>query len=145
MRFDEISSGFIVFYIENDNVYYLLLKHRSYWGFPKGKIEENEDELKSAIRELSEETSIKDIEIYPDFRKEIFYDYYLNEKFIRKRLILFLARVKTKKFCISDEHNAGGWFKFNEALKLVKYESNKKVLIEANTYIKNKILVSESH
>lgn len=139
MNFDEISSGFIVFYVENNKVYYLLLRHKSYWGFPKGKIEENEDELESAIRELYEETGISDIEIYKDFRKEIYYNYYLNKKFIRKKLILFLAGSKTKRFCISEEHSAGGWFEFEEALKLVKYENNKNVLISANEYIKNRL------
>ena len=59
MNFDEVSAGFIVFYIENNKVYYLLLKHSSYWGFPKGKIELNESEIESAKRELFEETSIK--------------------------------------------------------------------------------------
>ncbi|MEO0197630.1 MAG: NUDIX domain-containing protein [candidate division WOR-3 bacterium] len=140
MKFDEISSGFIVFYIENNKIYYLLLKHKTYWGFAKGKIEENEDELNSAIRELYEETSIKDIEIYKDFRKEIYYNYYLENRLIRKKLILFLARAKSKKFCISDEHSAGGWFEFKDALNLVRYENNKRVLIEANEYIINVIL-----
>ncbi|MEO0202960.1 MAG: NUDIX domain-containing protein, partial [candidate division WOR-3 bacterium] len=74
MEFDEVSSGFIVFYIENDKVYYLLLKHKTYWGFPKGKIENNEDELSSAIRELHEEAFISEVEIYKDFRKEIYYN-----------------------------------------------------------------------
>ena len=135
MNFDEISAGFIVFYIENGKVYYLLLKHSSYWGFPKGKIEENETELESAKRELFEETSIKDIEIF-DFREEIHYKYHFNGKFIRKKLVLFLAKAKDKKFCISYEHLAGGWFDFQTALKLVRYENNKKVLIKANEYIK---------
>ncbi|MCS7245968.1 MAG: NUDIX domain-containing protein [candidate division WOR-3 bacterium] len=58
MSFDEISTGFILFYIENSRIYYLLLKHTSYWGFPKGKIEKNENELEGAIRELYEETGI---------------------------------------------------------------------------------------
>jgi bis(5'-nucleosidyl)-tetraphosphatase len=135
MNFDETSAGFIVFYIENNKVYYLLLKHSSYWGFPKGKIEENESEIESAKRELFEETSIKDIEIF-DFREEIYYNYYFNGRLIRKKLILFLARAKDKKFCISDEHLAGGWFEFQTALKLVRYENNKNVLIKANEYIK---------
>ncbi|MEO0213129.1 MAG: NUDIX domain-containing protein [candidate division WOR-3 bacterium] len=128
--------------IINAKIYFdfLLLKHKTYWGFAKGKIEENEDELNSAIRELYEETSIKDIEIYKDFRKEIYYNYYLENRLIRKKLILFLARAKSKKFCISDEHSAGGWFEFKDALNLVRYENNKRVLIEANEYIINVIL-----
>lgn len=143
MEFDEVSSGFIVFYIENDKVYYLLLKHKTYWGFPKGKIENNEDELSSAIRELHEEAFISEVEIYKDFRKEIYYNYYFNGKLVRKKLILFLAKSKNKRFCVSDEHTAGGWFEFKDAINLVRYENNKKVLIEANEYIINLILNSK--
>ncbi|MEO0223774.1 MAG: diadenosine tetraphosphate hydrolase, partial [candidate division WOR-3 bacterium] len=62
--------------------------------------------------------------------------YYFNGKLIKKKLILFLAKAKDKKFCISYEHLAGGWFEFQEALKLVRYENNKNVLIKANEYIK---------
>lgn len=139
MNFDEISAGFIIFYIENGKVYYLLLKQASYWGFPKGKIEENENELESAIRELYEETNIKHIQIFKEFREEIFYKYRMNGKLINKKLILFLARSLEKKFCISSEHPAGGWFTFKDALKLVRYENNRRVLVSANNFILERI------
>src|SRR2546425_2196131 len=70
----ERSAGIIVFR-KNDRGerLYLLLDYGPYWDYPKGHIEAGEDERAAALRELAEETGIKDVDLVVDFRHEIAY------------------------------------------------------------------------
>ena len=61
------SAGLIIYYIDDEkNIRFLLLKYPTkskYWGFVRGIIEDNEDEQETALRELEEETGIKEVEM----------------------------------------------------------------------------------
>ncbi|MEM4169771.1 MAG: NUDIX domain-containing protein, partial [Thermoproteota archaeon] len=74
-RMKEKSAGFIVFTRENSEVKYLFLKVGGRLDFPKGNIEEAEDELTAALRELKEESGIDKIRVIPGFRKVLNYYY----------------------------------------------------------------------
>ena len=50
---------------------YLLLRVYDYWDFPKGRLEEGEEPLRGALREVAEETTLVDLafpwgEVYRD-------------------------------------------------------------------------------
>jgi len=59
----EKSAGAVVFYLNKENLpVFLLLQNtlkKTYWEFPKGKIEENEDIEETVKREIEEETGLK--------------------------------------------------------------------------------------
>ena len=59
-----LSSGVVVLRWHNDHYRYLLLRAYDYWDFPKGQVEAGESPLEAAIREVTEETTITDL----DFR-----------------------------------------------------------------------------
>jgi len=130
------SCGAIVFYKDGDKIEFLLLKYPNYWGFPKGESEEGESEIETAKREIKEETNL-DVEFIPGFRREYEYSYWLKGKLIKKRAVFFLARAKNKDVKISWEHEDYKWLPFEEAIKLLKYEEDKKNLKEAYEIIKN--------
>jgi len=50
----EFSAGAVIFYVENGEALYLLLKYPTYWGFAKGIIEKNGKSGETAIREVYE-------------------------------------------------------------------------------------------
>ncbi len=137
---EEVSAGFILFLVEEDRPLYLLLKHRTYWGFPKGGIEEGEDPLQSAIRELKEETAIENIKVIEGFHRTIEYVYYFGGKKRHKVVHLFLAQAFDRAFCVSFEHWGGAWFDFDVAYRFSRYPENRKVLKEAHEFIMENVI-----
>ena len=64
MARSERSAGFIVYRLDDDGSRkYLLLDYGRHWDFPKGHLEKGEDDLAAAMRELTEETGIGDIQV----------------------------------------------------------------------------------
>lgn len=98
---------------------FLLMKHLRRWDLPKGHVDEGENEMQCALRELYEETGITadDIEIDPTFSYEN--RYMVNQKryggkgFIEKKLLVFLARLKNPVRIKVTEHDGYRWFNWD--------------------------------
>jgi len=138
----ERSAGAILFRRDKDNrnvIYYLLLKYNHHWGFPKGNIEKGETPRETAIREIEEETGIKDIKFIEGFEEKIEYIYYLNKNKIYKTVIFYLAETNTEDVKISFEHKDYIWATFKESLKLLSFENIKAILKKAHNKIKGMI------
>ena len=80
------SCGCIV--IENNKVL-LIQQKKGLWGFPKGRVEKNETECETALREVKEETNL-DVKI-EDINKK-YKDTYLTKRNKFKEVIYFLAK-----------------------------------------------------
>jgi 8-oxo-dGTP pyrophosphatase MutT (NUDIX family) len=126
----ERSAGIIVFREKADGEKrFLLLDYGKYWDYPKGHIEEGEDERAAAIRELKEETGISDVDLMDDFRHEIVYFFRPPGRgLVRKTVVFFLGEVEAKDVTISHEHVGYEWLKGEEALARVKYPTAKQVM-----------------
>jgi len=61
-RFTRLSAGVVVVRREGDDWLYLLLRAFNHWDFPKGMVEEGEEPLAAAIREVREESTIEDLD-----------------------------------------------------------------------------------
>ena len=61
-RSPRLSAGVVVVRREGDDWLYLLLRAFNHWDFPKGMVEEGEEPLAAAIREVREESTIEDLE-----------------------------------------------------------------------------------
>ncbi len=122
----KVSVGAIIWHKKK---FLLLKKTEEYWEFPKGKKKKDETDIQTMLREIEEETSIKNLEIVRDFQAE-----YLIDK-TDKLVKLFLIKPITDKVVISREHKDYDWFSFEEALEKLKFENMQKVLIKAQNYL----------
>jgi 8-oxo-dGTP pyrophosphatase MutT (NUDIX family) len=133
---NEISSGAIVFYNDNQKITFLLLHYcTGHWDFPKGNKEKGENDEDTALREIIEETGITDITILKGFKKELFYKYKRNNELISKRVIYFLAKVKMTNVILSHEHVDFEWLQYADALRRLTYKNSKQLLIEGYRFL----------
>ena len=56
-----LSAGVVVVRNSPEQRLYLLLRAYNYWDFPKGKVEADETPLDAAIREVQEESGLRDL------------------------------------------------------------------------------------
>jgi bis(5'-nucleosidyl)-tetraphosphatase len=55
------SAGVLLLRRDGEDIRWLLLRCYGYWDFPKGEVEEGEDPLETARREVAEETGLTDL------------------------------------------------------------------------------------
>ncbi len=136
----EVSAGAVVFRKDKD-IYYLLLHYKSgHWDFPKGHIEDGEEEVKTVEREIEEETGIKDLQLVDGFKEWVKYFFrktYEDKKapWIFKIVNFYLAETKTKQVKISHEHTGYKWLVYNDALKQLTYKNAKDILKKAHQFL----------
>jgi bis(5'-nucleosidyl)-tetraphosphatase len=141
MARQERSAGFIIFFrppppAPEGELEFLLLDYGRHWDFAKGHVEDREDDLTAARRELLEETGIADARVIPGFHQEI--TYYFRHKrrgLVRKTVIFFLAQSPTRDVTISDEHAAYDFLPYAAAMKRLTYPTAKHVLRAAWEHI----------
>ena len=135
----EKSAGVIVFRKFGDEVKYLLLHYESgHWEYPKGHVEQGEDDKKTAIREAEEETGLKNLEFLPGFKENLRYFYKKDGETIMKDVMFFLAESKEGKVELSFEHQDFKWLNFEDSLKQLTYDSSKKILEKAHEFLVKK-------
>lgn len=133
----EKSCGIVIFSEENNKRKYLLLHYlEGHWDFPKGHVEKNENEHETALRELFEETGIKNVTFIDDFRERVEYSFSYKEKRISKEVFYFLAKLEhVNSIVISDEHTGFEWLSYSQAIKRITYQNTKCVLEKAEVYL----------
>jgi bis(5'-nucleosidyl)-tetraphosphatase len=135
---DERSSGAVIFSNnkELNKSEFLLLHYASgHWDFPKGNIEDGEDEVQAAYREIFEETGIQNVHFLEGFRKKIQYYYSREDILIRKEVIFYLAITNTKEITLSNEHIGYAWKDYMEAMNQLTYKSAKDLLKEVKMFL----------
>lgn len=133
---EERSAGAVVFRDSPSGRLYLLLQNAGRWDFPKGGVEKGESELDTVLREVAEETGLRDIEVLPGFRKVIEYFYRRDGKNVHKQVVYLLASTTSEAVKISFEHQGYGWFPYTEAVKKASYDNSKVTMTEAERFIK---------
>lgn len=135
----EKSIGGVIF---NDGKV-LLLKYKSlnksriYWDFPKGKVEEGEEELDTLRREVMEETGIEDLVVLDGFRHVLSYVYKRNGKLVRKEVVFYVCKTKQSKVIISSEHYGFKWVPKNNCLAELNYKESKDLYSKALDFVSN--------
>lgn len=124
---------------------YLLLHYPSskkakgeYWDLAKGHIEKGEEEKDTVLREVQEETGLKDIKLFDGFREEIRYWFQFGGQKISKTVAFYLAQTKQKKVIISHEHVGFQWLPYEQAKEKLTYQNAKQVLEKAHHFLSAK-------
>lgn len=135
----EFSAGFVLFRRKKE-IEFLLIRssEHAYWGFPKGLIDEGEDELEAALRELKEETGINKVQVVEGFRSSNKYFYTQKGTRIFKTVTYFLAEALSDDVELSYEHSDYVWADGPKALGLIPYKSLREVLEEAIKFLREK-------
>ena len=131
----EYSAGFIVF---NKDKFLLLHYEAGHWDFPKGHIEKGEDNLKTARRELQEETGIEDIYVVPKFQEKLEYFFKKEGKTVHKEVIFFLAETRMSEIKLSKEHIGYKWLIYEDAIGQVTFKSAKDLLVKARKFLQKR-------
>jgi bis(5'-nucleosidyl)-tetraphosphatase len=94
---------------------FLLMRHPARWDLPKGHVDEGEDEIACALRELWEETGLAstDVELDPGFRWTTQYPVVSKRtggQTWLKTLVVFLGRLRRDREIVCTEHTGYRWF-----------------------------------
>lgn len=142
MAKEEKSFGAVVYYF-NEKPYFLLLKNTlktTYWEFPKGHAEENENVDKTARREVEEETGLRNLQIVPGFKHVLRWFFRFNNELIHKEAVYIILKARKEdkdKAKKSKEHQEFAWLDFEQAREKMKIKSNREMLEKAYDFIKN--------
>ena len=121
----EKSCGCII--IKDNKVLLVYEKRRNFWGFPKGHMEDGENEIETALREVKEEVGL-DVEI--NIEKRYVLNYIIREE-IDKTTVLYLATPKNEKIIMQEsEIENVRWCNFDEALDILTFENWKEMFKE---------------
>lgn len=128
----EKSCGGVVF--NGNKVLLIKNKKAQHWSFPKGHMEKGETKIMTAQREIFEETNVK---VFIQSKVSCTISYRPYEGAI-KRVTYFLAFYQSGDLIPQEEEISDiGWFNIEEALDLITYKDEVKVL--------NKIYEKRTH
>ncbi len=137
------SIGVIVFHRFPRSVKYLIIKHKKgHWSFPKGHANSGESKLKTALRELGEETNIRNIKLIKNkvLLKEAYV--FTNGKGVKilKKVNYFIAETKDKNVKIDYKEVVNyKWCTFRAGLERITFKESKTILKKANKIIQEYI------
>jgi len=143
----EYSAGAVIFHKSGNTIKYLLLRYISeatgqpgYWGYAKGHIEPGETVKQTVVREIEEETSLKDVIFINDVIGKN--EYFFRRKkqngvveTIHKEVIYYLVESKNDQAAIphdSHEHCDLVWLPYQKAIQRLTHENSKRILNKAN-------------
>ena len=131
----EKACGAVVYRILNGRIHYVIIQQQEgFHGFPKEHVEKNETEEETALREIYEEVGLrptlikgfKVIDEYPLLRKQ----------HVIKQVVYFLAEYSSQAIIIQEEELLGAMLlPYEEAIKILDYESSRKVLAQADHFL----------
>ncbi len=139
MQYQE-SAGVVVYTMSNQGPRYLLLKYSNggHWDFAKGKIEPGETKQTAAVRELQEEAGIE-ARIDPSFEYSFSYQYeQRNGNQARKTVYFFVGVADSHTIILSSEHTQYAWASYDDAVKLLTFDTAKQLLSEVHAFIMQK-------
>jgi 8-oxo-dGTP pyrophosphatase MutT (NUDIX family) len=147
MAENQLASGAVIFRKSGSAIEYLLLRAYNYWDFPKGHVEENEDQVETAKREIYEESNLKNIAFVTKNKEKLFTEtlpYGKKNKIARYYLCLVSyeesqnVKLKVNPEIGKPEHEQAIWVVYESAFKLLN-DRMRTVLNWANKLIEGSL------
>lgn len=147
--YDERSAGGLVYKVENNKVFWLLIKTESnfkgdknkkketdgaIYKFPKGHLKENEFLKQAALREVEEEGRVKAKVITKLGSNDyLIWDKELKKKIIKKVTFFLMEYTEQSNLKYYDQEMVleREWLSFEEANKKLAFDSEKQLLKKA--------------
>ncbi|MDA8843983.1 NUDIX domain-containing protein [Euryarchaeota archaeon] len=132
-RYMETSCGVV---LVNYGAVLLLQYPQGHWDFPKGHVEDaDEDHHATARRELEEETGISEIDFIPDFVERTEYSYRHKGKKRTKQVYWYLAETERISVSLSHEHRGHMWLDWEQAIDQLSHKETMRVLENAHQHM----------
>mgnify|MGYP001570053510 CR=1 FL=1 len=129
----DTSFGVIPIWDDGETRRFLLVRSikMQEWTFPKGHKNDGETDERAALRELAEETGLRDVSIIPDLSFVDSYDFERDGEKIYKAVTFFPAIIKNSVVTPDKtEIDNFKWATYEESLVIISFESPKKILGE---------------
>ena len=126
---------------ENSNPLFLLLasNKRGVWCLPKGLIEQDEDEVTAAMREVREETGVSRVKLRGKLGV-IRYQFGFRSKTFDKTVHFYLFETDQADAKVGTEHDSMEWMPYDKALETISYPNEKEMLSKAWGLIQSKVV-----
>lgn len=134
----EFSAGGVIYKKEGDTVQFvMILNSYDSWTFPKGHIEPKEKPVEAALREVQEETGLKELETY-DLIQKIDYFFKNDEATIHKYVYFYLMEEKGNGVLVAQESEVQdiAWIDIDEVPDKLTYKEDIEVFNAARRLLK---------
>ncbi|MBI3983908.1 NUDIX domain-containing protein [Candidatus Microgenomates bacterium] len=142
----EETAGGIIYRRTSKGVEFLLIQYpkredpKGRWTIPKGHVEAGERSHETALREITEETGLRNLRLL-DWLGKMKFQYRRGEALVMMTLNVFLVEAPGDSKSPRPQHGEGikdvRWFSVNEALDLIEYEETHKLMLLALKKIRN--------
>jgi transcription antitermination protein NusB len=122
----EVSAGGMVYRKDGDDYkFILILDAYDKWTFPKGHVDGKEKEEEAAVREISEETGLKNLKVIDYLGEAEVKVHKPGDKPFRKLIKYFLVETKDTEIVVPkvDELKDVKWHSKEEALEKIGYKN----------------------
>lgn len=128
-----LTAGGIV--LNNDGQVLVVNQNGNSWSLPKGHIDKDESELEAAVREIYEESGIRNLKFVKDFGSYERYRIGLDgedDKSELKKIYMFLFRTKETNLKPIDPTNPEAkWVDIEKVTELLTHSKDKEFFLNA--------------
>ena len=139
-KFMETSCGLVLI---NYDAILLLQYPQGHWSFPKGHVEDGDDDHHvTASRELLEETGISTLEIDSNWEYRTHYTFRKRGKKTTKQVFWYIATTDEIDVELSEEHTSYIWLNYEEAESMITFDQEKELIRSAIIHMRKSGIVT---